>query len=56
MLYLLLHGDEITEPTIIEDCGRSGPSSNYIPMQAGNNIHYTSGRLQKRKKADTRYR
>ena len=35
--------------TIIADCSRLG-SVVSLHRQAGNNIHYTAGRLQKRKK------
>ena len=41
---LAMYGNEVTEPIIVSDCGRSGPVVSYtdIPMQAGNNIHYTA--------------
>ena len=53
-----VYSDRNTEPTIVADCGSSGHmvSATNIPMQAGNNIHYTAGRLQQRKKAVSFYR
>ena len=41
---------------IVVGQGPRGKLTQTIPMQAGNNIHYTAGRLQKRKKAVSCYR
>ena len=44
-----VYDDEITEPTTVGDCGRSGPMVNTeIPMQAGNNVHYTAKEKEKK--------